>query len=228
MFGLYTLRISEERYLKVDSFIQSSFQNKISPNRNIFRIVSHKPQCCNIEVQSVSLISYTFILISNFSYSTTAFIRGRFSLQNHGKSIHLKSTWLSSSRLRKRMSSIIPFKETNRRGIFFLWQKNSAFCSSAYAMACSSLLVESFLLSKKDNWTFNELCCWRYSASCCCASGELASPYSIISLYCFISGIYSGCTLLFSKGTPAYSFNRCCFVIFRGFSTEQNAYLNIN
>ena len=26
------------------------------------------------------------------------------------------------------MSSIIPFKETNRRGIFFLWQKNSAFC----------------------------------------------------------------------------------------------------
>lgn len=123
MFGLYTLRISEERYLKVDSFIQSSFQNKISPNRNIFRIVSHKPQCCNIEVQSVSLISYTFILISNFSYSTTAFIRGRFSLQNHGKSIHLKSTWLSSSRLRKRMSSIIPFKETNRRGIFFLWQK---------------------------------------------------------------------------------------------------------
>lgn len=24
-------------------------------------------------------------------------------------------------------------------------------------MACSSLLVESFLLSKKDNWTFNEL-----------------------------------------------------------------------
>ena len=160
MFGLYTLRISEERYLKVDSFIQSSFQNKISPNRNIFRIVSHKPQCCNIEVQSVSLISYTFILISNFSYSTTAFIRGRFSLQNHGKSIHLKSTWLSSSRLRKRMSSIIPFKETNRRGIFFLWQKNSAFCSSAYAMACSSLLVESFLLSKKDNWTFNELCCW--------------------------------------------------------------------
>ena len=200
MFGLYTLRISEERYLKVDSFIQSSFQNKISPNRNIFRIVSHKPQCCNIEVQSVSLISYTFILISNFSYSTTAFIRGRFSLQNHGKSIHLKSTWLSSSRLRKRMSSIIPFKETNRRGIFFLWQKNSAFCSSAYAMACSSLLVESFLLSKKDNWTFNELCCWRYSASCCCASGELASPYSIISLYCFISGICSGCTLLFSKG----------------------------
>lgn len=146
---------------------------------HIFRIVSHKPQCCNIEVQSVSLISYTFILISNFSYSTTAFIRGRFSLQNHGKSIHLKSTWLSSSRLRKRMSSIIPFKETNRRGIFFLWQKNSAFCSSAYAMACSSLLVESFLLSKKDNWTFNELCCWRYSASCCCASGELASPYSI-------------------------------------------------
>lgn len=148
MFGLYTLRISEERYLKVDSFIQSSFQNKISPNRNIFRIVSHKPQCCNIEVQSVSLISYTFILISNFSYSTTAFIRGRFSLQNHGKSIHLKSTWLSSSRLRKRMSSIIPFKETNRRGIFSL-AKNSAFCSSAYAMACSSLLVESFLLSKK-------------------------------------------------------------------------------
>lgn len=187
---------------------------------SLFRIVSHKPQCCNIEVQSVSLISYTFILISNFSYSTTAFIRGRFSLQNHGKSIHLKSTWLSSSRLRKRMSSIIPFKETNRRGIFFLWQKNSAFCSSAYAMACSSLLVESFLLSKKDNWTFNELCCWRYSASCCCASGELASPYSIISLYCFISGICSGCTLLFSKGTPAYSFNRCCFVIFRGFSTE--------
>lgn len=123
MFGLYTLRISEERYLKVDSFIQSSFQNKISPNRNIFRIVSHKPQCCNIEVQSVSLISYTFILISNFSYSTTAFIRGRFSLQNHGKSIHLKSTWLSSSRLRKRMSSIIPFKETNRRGIFFFGKK---------------------------------------------------------------------------------------------------------
>ena len=176
MFGLYTLRISEERYLKVDSFIQSSFQNKISPNRNIFRIVSHKPQCCNIEVQSVSLISYTFILISNFSYSTTAFIRGRFSLQNHGKSIHLKSTWLSSSRLRKRMSSIMSFMETNRRGIFFLWQKNNAFCSSAYAMDCSSLLVESFLLSKKDNWTFNELCCWRYSVSCCCASGELASP----------------------------------------------------
>ena len=72
MFGLYTLRISEERYLKVDSFIQSSFQTKISSNRNIFRIVSHEPQCCNIEVQSVSVISYTFILISNFSYSTTA------------------------------------------------------------------------------------------------------------------------------------------------------------
>lgn len=129
-------------------------------------------------------------------------------MQNHGKSIHLKSTWLSSSRLRKRMSSIIPFKETNRRGIFFLWQKNSAFCSSAYAMACSSLLVESFLLSKKDNWTFNELCCWRYSASCCCASGELASPYSIISLYCFISGICSGCTLLFSKGTRNHTIFR--------------------
>lgn len=149
MFGLYTLRISEERYLKVDSFIQSSFQNKISPNRNIFRIVSHKPQCCNIEGQSVSLISYTFILISNFSYSTTAFIRGRFSLQNHGKSIHLKSIWLSSSRLKKRISFIMSFMETNRRGIFFLWQKNNAFCSSAYAMDCSSLLVESFLLSKK-------------------------------------------------------------------------------
>lgn len=44
-------------------------------------------------------------------------------MQNHGKSIHLKSTWLSSSRLRKRMSSIIPFKETNRRGIFFLYKK---------------------------------------------------------------------------------------------------------
>lgn len=148
MFGLYTLRISEERYLKVDSFIQSSFQNKISPNRNIFRIVSHKPQCCNIEVQSVSLISYTFILISNFSYSTTAFIRGRFSLQNHGKSIHLKSTWLSSSRLRKRMSSIIPLRKRTGEVSFSL-AKNSAFCSSAYAMACSSLLVESFLLSKK-------------------------------------------------------------------------------
>lgn len=198
MFGLYTLRISEERYLKVDSFIQSSFQNKISPNRNIFRIVSHKPQCCNIEVQSVSLISYTFILISNFSYSTTAFIRGRFSLQNHGKSIHLKSTWLSSSRLRKRMSSIIPFKETNRRGIFFFGKKQRLLqfriCDGLFILASGIIS-----LVKKDNWTFNELCCWRYSASCCCASGELASPYSIISLYCFISGICSGCTLLFPK-----------------------------
>lgn len=198
MFGLYTLRISEERYLKVDSFIQSSFQNKISPNRNIFRIVSHKPQCCNIEVQSVSLISYTFILISNFSYSTTAFIRGRFSLQNHGKSIHLKSTWLSSSRLRKRMSSIIPFKETNRRGIFFFGKKQRLLqfriCDGLFILASGIIS-----LVKKDNWTFNELCCWRYSASCCCASGELASPYSIISLYCFISGICSGCTLLFQR-----------------------------
>ena len=179
MFGLYTLRISEERYLKVDSFIQSSFQNKISPNRNIFRIVSHKPQCCNIEGQSVSLISYTFILISNFSYSTTAFIRGRFSLQNHGKSIHLKSIWLSSSKLKKRISFIMSFMETNRSGIFFLLQKNNAFCSSAYAMVCSSLQVESFFLSKKDNRTFNESCCWRYSASSFCVSGELLSPYSI-------------------------------------------------
>lgn len=198
MFGLYTLRISEERYLKVDSFIQSSFQNKISPNRNIFRIVSHKPQCCNIEVQSVSLISYTFILISNFSYSTTAFIRGRFSLQNHGKSIHLKSTWLSSSRLRKRMSSIIPFKETNRRGIFFLWQKIAPSVVPHMRWLVHPCQWNHFSC-QKDNWTFNELCCWRYSASCCCASGELASPYSIISLYCFISGICSGCTLLFPK-----------------------------
>lgn len=29
--------------------------------------------------------------------------------------------------------------ETNRSGIFFLLQKNNAFCSSAYAMVCSSL-----------------------------------------------------------------------------------------
>lgn len=149
-----------------------------------------------------------------------AFIRSRFSLQNHGKSIHLKSTWLSSSRLRKRMSSIIPFKETNRRGILFLRQKNNAFYSSAYAMARSSLEVESFLLSKKDNWTFNESCRWRYSVNSFCASGEVSSPYSIISLYCFISGICSGCTLLFSKGSLSYSFNKYCFVTFRGFSTE--------
>lgn len=197
MFGLYTLRISEERYLKVDSFIQSSFQNKISPNRNIFRIVSHKPQCCNIEVQSVSLISYTFILISNFSYSTTAFIRGRFSLQNHGKSIHLKSTWLSSSRLRKRMSSIIPLRKRTGEVSFSLAKQRLLqfrICDGLFILASGIIS-----LVKKDNWTFNELCCWRYSASCCCASGELASPYSIISLYCFISGICSGCTLLFPK-----------------------------
>lgn len=227
MFGLYTLRISEERYLKVDSFIQSSFQNKISPNRNIFRIVSHKPQCCNIEGQSVSLISYTFILISNFSYSTTAFIRGRFSLQNHGKSIHLKSIWLSSSRLKNgyRLSCLL-WKRTGE--VSFSLAKNNAFCSSAYAMDCSSLLVESFLLSKKDNWTFNELCCWRYSVSCCCASGELASPIQYYITILLHIGYLFRLHAPFSKGTPAYSFNRCCFVIFRGFSTEQNAYLNIN
>lgn len=118
--------------------------------------------------------------------------------------------------------------EMNRSGIFFLLQKNNAFCSSAYAMTCSSLQVESFLLSKKDNWTFNESCRWRYSASNFCVSGEVLSPYSIISLYCLISGICSGCTLLFSKSSPAYSFNKCCFVAFLGFSTEQNVYLNIN
>lgn len=149
-----------------------------------------------------------------------AFIRSRFSRQNHGKSIHLKSTWLSSSRLKKRMSFIISLTETNRSGILFLLQKNNAFCSSPYAMARSSLEVESFLLSKKDNWTFNELCCWRYSASSFCVSEEVSSPYNIISLYCLISDICSGCTLLFSKGSPAYSFNRCCLVTFRGFSTE--------
>ena len=179
-----------------------------------------RPQCCEIKGQSVSRISYTFIPVSNLSYNTTAFIRGKFSLQNHGKSIHLKSIWLSSRRLRKRMSLIMSFMEMNRSGIFFLLQKNNAFCSSAYAMTCSSLQVESFLLSKKDNWTFNESCCWRYSASSFCVSGELLSPYSIISLYCLISGICSGCTLLFSKSSPAYSFNKCCFVAFLGFSTE--------
>ena len=161
-----------------------------------------RPQCCEIKGQSVSRISYTFIPVSNLSYNTTAFIRGKFSLQNHGKSIHLKSIWLSSRRLRKRMSLIMSFMEMNRSGIFFLLQ------------------VESFLLSKKDNWTFNESCRWRYSASNFCVSGEVLSPYSIISLYCLISGICSGCTLLFSKSSPAYSFNKCCFVAFLGFSTE--------
>lgn len=66
--------------------------------------------------------SYILIFLSscdNWTYNTMAFIRSRLSLQNHGKSIHLKSIWLSSSRLRKRVSSIIPFKETNRRGILF-------------------------------------------------------------------------------------------------------------
>lgn len=228
MFGLYTLRISEERYLKVDSFIQSSFQNKISPNRNIFRIVSHKPQCCNIEGQSVSLISYTFILISNFSYSTTAFIRGRFSLQNHGKSIHLKSIWLSSSRLKKRISFIMSFMETNRRGIFFFGKKITPSVVPHMRWIVHPCQWNHFSCQKKTTGLLMNYVAGGIPSAVAVLQESWHLQYSIISLYCFISGICSGCMLLFSKGTPAYSFNRCCFVIFRGFSTEQNAYLNIN
>lgn len=122
--------------------------------------------------------------------------------------------------IEKRMSFIISLTETNRSGILFLLQKNNAFCSSPYAMARSFLLVESSFLSKKDNRTFNEPWRCRYSTSSFRASEEVSSPYSIISLYCLISGICSGCMLLLSKGNPAYSFNRYCFVTFRGFSTE--------
>ena len=39
------------------------------------------------------------------------------------------------------------------------------------------------LTVEKVRLSFNESCCWRYSASSFCVSGELLSPYSIISLY---------------------------------------------
>ena len=127
---------------------------------------------------SFSRIIHLLSFYYNWTYNTMAFIRSRFSRQNHGKSIHLKSTWLSSSRLKKRMSFIISLTETNRSGILFLLQKNNAFCSSPYAMARSFLLVESSFLSKKDNRTFNEPWRCRYSASSFRASGEVSSPYS--------------------------------------------------
>ena len=126
-----------------------------------FATLPNSKSSCILSIIHSCFHPHTFYLLSscdNWTYNTMAFIWSRFSLQNHGKSIHLKSTWLFSSRLRKWMSSIIPFKETNRRGILFLRQKNNAFCSSTYAMARSSLQLESFLLSKKDNWTFNESC----------------------------------------------------------------------
>lgn len=153
--------------------------------------------------------SYILIFLSscdNWTYNTMAFIRSRFSLQNHGKSIHLKSIWLSSSRLKKRMSSIIPFKETNRRGILFLRQKNNAFCSSAYAMARSSLEVESFLLSKKTiGLLMNH------------AVGGILSTVSVLQERCHLHTVLYHCIVSYRVFVPAVHsfFQRQPFIFFQ-------------